>query len=83
MDIVHGHNWEVPKRVDLNLLIKIAVIVDLYGCDEAVEPFVDQWVRGNALSEHYILWLCMSWVFQRTGYLKGWQSLSLGIANVW
>jgi hypothetical protein len=70
MDIVHGHNWEVPKRVDLNLLTKIAVIVDLYGCHEAVEPFVDQWIRGNALSEHYgrqcILWLCVSWVFQRT-----------------
>ncbi|KAH7176960.1 hypothetical protein EDB81DRAFT_707713 [Dactylonectria macrodidyma] len=71
LDAIHGHHRDVPKSLDLETLAKIAVIVDYYGCTEAMEPYVRPWI----LDEHKtltqfcgpdcLLWLCVSWVFSQ------------------
>ncbi|KFA52552.1 hypothetical protein S40293_07634 [Stachybotrys chartarum IBT 40293] len=71
MDIIHGHNREVPKHMTLELLSEIAVIVDYYDCHEAVEPFVGHWITmmkqylPNRYGKNCILWIVVSWVFSQ------------------
>jgi len=72
MNIIHGKTRSVPKTVDLEMLAKIAVIVDLYECAEAAEVFTDMWLPrlSSALPSEYsrdtVLRLCVSWVFRRS-----------------
>ncbi|KAK4236172.1 hypothetical protein C8A03DRAFT_45785 [Achaetomium macrosporum] len=71
MQIIHGRNRQVPRLVSLELLAKIAVLVDYYECYEVVEVFVALWFQGlksqNQLPAHVngelVLWLFISWVF--------------------
>jgi hypothetical protein len=61
----------MPRRVSLELLAKIAVLVDYYGCYEAVEVFAELWLQELKsqrqlpahVSRELVLWLCVSWVF--------------------
>lgn len=68
MNIIHGHNREVPKHVTIELLTKVAIIVDFYQCHEAVEPFLEIWTREITMPQVYgnqsTLWLCVSWIFK-------------------
>ncbi|KAK7403797.1 hypothetical protein QQX98_010439 [Neonectria punicea] len=72
LDIIHGHHWDVPKSLDLEMLTKFAVIVDYYQCYEIVDIFVDSWLRdmeGDLPTRHgktSVMWLCVSWVFSRS-----------------
>ena len=69
--IIHGRNRQVPRLVSLELLAKIAALVDYYGCHEAVEVFAELWLlRLKSQSElpsqvgrDLVLWLFISWVF--------------------
>jgi hypothetical protein len=69
MHIIHGRNRQVPRRIDLELLAKMAVLVDYYECYEAVELFVELWLQElkgeipKQVCRELILWLCVSWVF--------------------
>ncbi|KAK3064938.1 hypothetical protein LTS18_001902, partial [Coniosporium uncinatum] len=71
MRIIHGRTREVPRTVTLEILAKIAVIVDLYQCHEAVELFTDMWITHlkttvpKMYSRDAVLWICISWVFQQ------------------
>jgi hypothetical protein len=57
--------------VDLEMLTKLAVLVDYYACYEAVEIVSDMWVDGlkgtlpTAYSKDLVRWLFISWVFQK------------------
>jgi hypothetical protein len=69
MDIIHSRNRRVPRRVSLELLAKIAVLVDYYQCHEAVEVFAEIWLQKlkddvpAKINRELVLWLCVSWVF--------------------
>jgi hypothetical protein len=69
MHIIHGRNGQVPRSVSLELLAKIAVLVDYYECYEAVEVFAEIWLRQlkeqvpKKINRELILWLCVSWIF--------------------
>ncbi|KAI1637055.1 hypothetical protein F4809DRAFT_606854 [Biscogniauxia mediterranea] len=72
MDVIHGHNRRVPRAVDLEMLAKVAVIVDDLQCREAVEIFVDMWLskleesappRGLSYSRDLVLWIFIASVF--------------------
>lgn len=39
MHVIHGQTRKVPRKVSLDMLAKIAVIVDYYKCHEAVDFF--------------------------------------------
>jgi hypothetical protein len=76
MDVIHGHNREVPKKLGVELFCKVAVIVDYYGCHEAIEPFSTLWFAASMheLPSSYgvncILWICISWVFAHAQHFE-------------
>ncbi|KAK3304842.1 uncharacterized protein B0T15DRAFT_398894, partial [Chaetomium strumarium] len=71
MLIIHGCNRQVPRLVSLELLAKIAALVDYYQCLEAVEVFAGLWLQRlrsqrqlpEQVGRDLILWLFISWVF--------------------
>jgi hypothetical protein len=80
LNIVHGRNRLVPKQADLEMMIKLAILVDKYQMVEAVESFSDSWIndlltRGRLpiyleigdIDGHIKLqrWLAVSWIFRR------------------
>lgn len=46
MNIIHGRTSKVPRYIDLELLAKIAVLVDYYQCHEAVSFFSQTWLSS-------------------------------------
>ncbi|KAL2200127.1 hypothetical protein P885DRAFT_27772 [Corynascus similis CBS 632.67] len=79
MSIIHGRNQQVPRVISLELLAKIAVLVDYYDCHEAVEVFAEIWLRElrsqlpAQVGRELVLWLCASWIF---GYAKIFTSIT-------
>ncbi|KAJ3562464.1 hypothetical protein NPX13_g8557 [Xylaria arbuscula] len=70
MRIIHGHTRQIPRRIDLEMLAKVATIVDYYQCHETIEPFAEIWHSNlqpltitNLVNEDLILLLLVSWVF--------------------
>lgn len=70
LSIIHGRNDQVPRDIPLEMLCKIAVIVDYYQCDEVFRFCSSVWIsslRGSFTKKYdrtLILWLCVSWVFR-------------------
>lgn len=46
MNIIHGRTSKVPRYIDLELLAKIAVLVDYYQCHEAVAFYSQTWLSS-------------------------------------
>ncbi|KAI1419124.1 hypothetical protein F5Y12DRAFT_779526 [Xylaria sp. FL1777] len=69
MQIVHGQNRHVPRSLDLEMLVKVAAIVDYYQFHEILEPFSeiwrlrtkDSWI-ADITSQNLIPLLFVSWV---------------------
>jgi hypothetical protein len=55
MNILHHGTRVVPRTISLEMLTKIAVLVDYYGCLEAVELWAEIWMAelGSVASEYY------------------------------
>ncbi len=76
MNIIHGHNRKVPRLVNLELLAKIATIIDYYKLHEAAEVFGSIWIeplRGivpTTYSRDLILWILVSQVFGKDEIFK-------------
>jgi len=81
LNIIHGRNRLVPKQVDLEMMTRLAILVDKYQMVEAVESFSSPWIDGlltreilpNGYAEiggisyrkRIQRWLAVSWVFRR------------------
>ncbi|KZL64984.1 hypothetical protein CT0861_12834 [Colletotrichum tofieldiae] len=71
MRVFHGQTRSVPRHIGLEMLAKIAVLVDYYDSPEVVEVFASIWigVLKNKLPTQYgrdmVLWLLISHVFQQ------------------
>ncbi|KAK2005681.1 hypothetical protein LZ32DRAFT_633432 [Colletotrichum eremochloae] len=48
MNIIHGQTQNVPQKVSLEMLAKIAAIVDYYKCRNAIHFFLQTWVKNLA-----------------------------------
>ncbi|KAI9373347.1 hypothetical protein BJX61DRAFT_533196 [Aspergillus egyptiacus] len=67
---IHGQHYDIPRKLSLEMLAKVAVIADYYDCKPALYIMFDIWV--NALEEkipgsycrELILWLWISWFFR-------------------
>lgn len=71
LKIIHCRNSDIPRRVTLKTLAKIAVLLDYYECKESAKFFTDTWVTNMAetipkgiYSREVILWIWVSWFFQ-------------------
>ncbi|KAK2782701.1 hypothetical protein FQN53_009625 [Emmonsiellopsis sp. PD_33] len=71
MNIVHGRTRNVPRSVDLQMLTKIAVLVDYYDCAEVVEVFSDMWVEKlrdsvpKAYCRELAMWMWVAFAFRK------------------
>jgi hypothetical protein len=71
LKIFHVRHRDVPKEVSLELLAKIAVLVDYYEFGETVELFSETWIssakakimRSLVYDRNLVLWMWVSWVF--------------------
>ena len=71
MNVVQGNVRSVPRSVEIEMLAKIAVLVDYYQCHEVVELFVETWIQNlepdlpNSYGRNLVLWLTVSCVFSQ------------------
>lgn len=76
LSILHGRTSDVSHTITLEMLCKVAVLVDYYQCHEAFGFCSSVWIGhlSNSFSEIYgrdlILWLCVSLVFRDDGIFK-------------
>ncbi|KAF1960015.1 hypothetical protein CC80DRAFT_438439 [Byssothecium circinans] len=72
LNVLHLHNRKVPRAISLEMLARIAVLVDYYRCAEAVEVFADVWITKartdspvpTKYGRDLMLWMLISWVFK-------------------
>ncbi|KAM3066357.1 hypothetical protein ACMFMG_003134 [Clarireedia jacksonii] len=72
VDIIHSRHKHVPKKIDLDLLTNVAILVDKYRLHEAVELYSDIWIKGLLSTvpksiqggDAVLQWLCISWIFE-------------------
>ena len=67
MKIVHGRSREVPRKLDLEVMAKFAVLVDYYQCLEITDIYVETWLRrlpkiSGVYDRQLILRLAVSWI---------------------
>lgn len=70
--VLHLRNGQVPRTVTLEMLAKIAVLVDFYKCAEALESFTERWIERLRVAtpvpayfcRDVMLWMCIAWVFR-------------------
>jgi hypothetical protein len=76
LGILHGRTRDVSHTITLEMLCKVAVLVDYYQCHEAFSFCSSVWIGHlrDSFTEMYgidlILWLCVSWVFRDDGIFK-------------
>lgn len=78
LNILHLKNRQVPRKVSLDDLAKIAVLVDYYECAEAIELFSDMWIQylikvvpiPSEYCRPLVLWIWIAWVFERAHEFK-------------
>ncbi|KAJ1337313.1 BTB/POZ domain-containing protein [Microdochium nivale] len=69
MRVIHGRNRNVPRSVDLEMLAKIAVLVDYYQCHESVDILRQLWIAElrrdlpSVYGRDLVLCLFVAWVF--------------------
>ncbi|KAE9378231.1 hypothetical protein N431DRAFT_435404 [Stipitochalara longipes BDJ] len=79
LDVIHGRNRRVPRKIDLDLVNRISILVDKYQMAEAVGMVSDVWIDNlrndipkeydpNVIEVHR--WLAISWVFGRGDVFK-------------
>lgn len=70
--ILHLQFRTVPRTLSLEMLAKMAVLVNYYRCPEAVELFSEMWIKAAKSSSpvptvycrDLVLWMLISWVFK-------------------
>ncbi|KAK3350227.1 hypothetical protein B0T25DRAFT_505640 [Lasiosphaeria hispida] len=77
MSIIH-HRWsQVPRVVDLELLGKIAIVVDYYQINETVQLMGELWIERllqkplpDSYGRELLLWMCVSSVYKDHAIFK-------------
>jgi hypothetical protein len=71
MNVIHHRSRSVSRCLSLEMLAKIAVLVDFLDCLEAVEPWLDIWINKledgvpSNYSRDTVLWIWISSVFKK------------------
>ncbi|KAF5228867.1 hypothetical protein FAUST_10769 [Fusarium austroamericanum] len=83
LTVIHGYHRDVPRSLDLEMLAKVAMIVDYYECHEIVELYAEIWI-GRLQSEvptvygrDCILCMFVSWVFSQPEMFQAMAQLAL------
>lgn len=81
MRVIHGQNQHVPRLIKLELLAKIAVLVDYYECRDAIDLAAEIWIKQltppEEPSKDLVFWLLISWVFRREEIFRAITTIAL------
>ncbi|KAK4869139.1 hypothetical protein LT330_006139 [Penicillium expansum] len=90
---IHGKYYEIPRKLTLEMLAKVAVIADYYECNEALHIMKDIWINNleenipATYSRDLVLWLWVSWFFQLPSQFEATtstvMSLSENVIHAW
>jgi hypothetical protein len=72
LNVLHHRNRHVPRSLSLEMLAKIAVLIDYYDCAEAVELCTERWIEHlrktspvpSGFCRDLMLWMCIAWVLR-------------------
>ncbi|KAF2488623.1 hypothetical protein BU16DRAFT_532128 [Lophium mytilinum] len=72
LNVVHLRHRNVPRAVSLEMLAKLATLIDYYDCAEAAEGWTERWIdhlktTSPIPSTHcrdLMLWMCIAWVLR-------------------
>ncbi|KAI1139120.1 hypothetical protein F5Y05DRAFT_403713 [Hypoxylon sp. FL0543] len=88
MQVIHGLNRKVPRSVTLEMLAKIAVLVDYYKCHEAVMLWSDIWIDElkkiplpTEVNRELILWILVAYVFGKEDLFKNATKVALPLCR--
>ena len=71
MNLAHCQIRRIPRRVDLDMLTQLSILVDKYELHEITEMFTDSWFSGlkagppEHFTEELLSWISVSYVFRR------------------
>lgn len=87
LDIIHGHHRSLPKEVELDILIEIAMLCDYYQCEEIVEVFADRWTAALDQDKGYeeeatMNWMFIAWVFHKAQAFNNQVSATLKYSKI-
>lgn len=83
LTIIHGYHRDVPRSLSLEMLAKLAMIVDYYQCHESVELYADIWLANlnsqlpTVYGRDCILCMVISWVFMQPDMFQKMTRLAL------
>ncbi|KAF5725195.1 hypothetical protein FMUND_58 [Fusarium mundagurra] len=83
LTIMHGYNRDVPRSLSLEMLVKVAMIVNYYDCLESVELYTDIWLEGlrselpTVYGRDCVLCMVVSWVFSEPTMFQNMTELAL------
>ncbi|KAK0613273.1 hypothetical protein B0T14DRAFT_275988 [Immersiella caudata] len=83
LSAIHYRTREIPRRVTLEMLCKITVLVDYYELHDALYFFLDLWIDSlqYSLPKTYgrdlILWICITSIFSSTRIHKAVTSVAV------
>jgi hypothetical protein len=86
---IHSQNYHIPRKLTLEMLAKVAVLVDYYECKEAMSVWTTIWIDAleekipSTYSRDLFLWLWISWFFQLPTQFKELTSTAMSQSNGW
>lgn len=87
--LIHGYNYEVQRKVSLEMLAKVAIIADFYGCKEILHIMGEIWVSSldEEIPAKYcrdlLLWVWISWFFELPALFEESTSRAMMTAEAW
>lgn len=72
LNALHLRSHAIPRIITLEMLTKIAIIVDYYKCYEAIQLCSEMWIRHleaavpimSAYTQDVDMWMFVAWVFR-------------------
>jgi hypothetical protein len=83
LTIIHGYHRDVPRSLSLEMLAKLAMIVDYHDCHESIELHADIWLANlksqipRVYGRDCILCMVISWVFKQPDMFRKMTGLAL------
>ncbi|RYO65256.1 hypothetical protein AA0113_g5273 [Alternaria arborescens] len=72
LQILHGRNKQVPRKVSLDMLAKIAILEDYYTFGESLDVFTEMWIQElirvsipTVYCRDLVLWIWVAWLFDK------------------
>ncbi|KAL4938178.1 hypothetical protein BDV06DRAFT_232058 [Aspergillus oleicola] len=73
---VHGQLYDIPHKLTLEMLAKVAVLADYYDCRQTLFVYKDIWIEALEepvppnYSQALVLWIWVAWFFQLPAQFK-------------